>query len=323
LALIVSVPVFPTTLVRLRLTQLRRAYPGWWVVLLAIAIIAIPIVVEKLVVSDSNMRYYLSGAFLLAVVGWHQRRPDLRFVRKHIAQPNGSLMLEYLLLALPVMIGFGMANAWVEVGAVLFGMIALVFMPVMDPVGTHMRWLRSRIPALLFEMKAGLQRTYPFAFVIWVLALAFCWLPALPLFLTWVLTMIMASQFEECESRAMLLVTASDARSILNKKIAGSLKIMLLIMAPVLIAATIARPEWWWIHGLFGLGQLSVIALAVILKYKEYIPNERLTANGATIAIGAVFALLPGLFLLPLLMSLTDRRKALENLDLYFHATDH
>ena len=315
--------VVPITLLRLRYYQIRRAYPGWWVVLVAFAIIAVPIVVENLVYSDANMRYYLSGVFLLAVHGWHQRRPDLVFVQKHIDQPRGSLMLEYLLLALPLMIGLGLAGAWVEVGALVVGSIVTAFIPFIDASGTHLRRLRSRIPAQLFEWKSALQRTYPFALVIWILALAFCWLPALPLFLTWILTMIMASQFEECETRAMLLVTASNARSLLKKKISGSILIMLIVIAPVLIGATIARPEWWWINVLFGLGQLSVIALAVILKYKEYVPTERLTANGATIAVGAVFALLPGLFLLPVVMALTERRKALENLDLYFHASDN
>ncbi|MFZ1331251.1 MAG: hypothetical protein WAR83_03640 [Flavobacteriales bacterium] len=283
----------------------------------------VPRLVWELMGDDPNMRYYISGAFVLTIYGWHQRRADLSFVHKHIDHPKSALMLEYVLLALPFAVGLCSGGAWFIGFIVLLATMALVYVPTPESSGTQLRWLRSMVPIELFEMKAVLQRTYPYALLLWILALAFCWLPVLPLFLTWILTMMFTANLEDCESRAMLLVTATDARALLRKKIMGALAITMVVIVPVLIGATIARPEWWWIHGLFGFGQLSVIALAVTLKYKEYVPSERLTANGATIAVAAVFAIMPGLFLLAVLMVLTERRKAIENLELYFNAADH
>jgi type IV secretory pathway TrbD component len=81
---------------------------------------------------------------------------------------------------------------------------------------------------------------------------------------------------EQCEPRAMLLATAPDARALLRSKVLGSMRIMVLLELPVLIGATIFQPDWWWIHGLFGLGMLVLVAYAVLLKYANYRPNERL-----------------------------------------------
>ncbi|HRP00484.1 MAG TPA: hypothetical protein PLN54_13695, partial [Flavobacteriales bacterium] len=95
----------------------------------------------------------------------------------------------------------------------------------------------------------------------------------------------------------------------------------LVVELPVLVAATLFQPDWWWVHVGFGLGLLTLVAYAVVLKYAHYQPNERLSANGANVSIAALFAILPGLSVVPLLMLLTEVPKARANLSAYFH--DH
>ena len=95
------------------------------------------------------------------------------------------------------------------------------------------------------------------------------------------------------------------------------------MMVPVLIGTTIFQPQLWWVHALFLPGQLSVVALAIVLKYRSYIPNERLTGNEALVTTVAMFSAMPGLFLFPLIMLLWERRDALQNLNTYFHADPH
>jgi len=63
------------------------------------------------------------------------------------------------------------------------------------------------------------------------------------------------------------------------------------------------------------------VAYAIVLKYANYLPNIRLEANGANVAVAALFAILPGLSLVPLIMLLTELPKARANLNAYFH--DH
>ncbi len=57
-----------------------------------------------------------------------------------------------------------------------------------------------------------------------------------------------------------------------------------------------------------------------MLKYSNYEPNERLLASGPVIAVAGMFAVMPGLFVVPLFMMLNERRKAIDNLQTYFHA---
>ena len=118
----------------------------------------------------------------------------------------------------------------------------------------------------------------------------------------------------------MLLATAADAPALLRSKVFGAMRLMVLIELPVLISATVFQPDWWWIHALFGFGMLVLVAYAVVLKYANYRPNERLDANSANVGVAAVFAILPGLGVVPLIMLLSEVRKARENLHTYFHA---
>ncbi len=232
------------------------------------------------------------------------------------------MALEYAALALPVMVGLLLAKAWVG-AALLLVVMAMPWSPVAQGSGVRGSWLRKRIPALLFEWKSMLQSTHPWIFLLWVAGLAFSWLPVLPLFLLGAIAMLVAGAQEQCEPRAMLLATASTVRALLKKKVFGSIQIMSFIVGPALIIATIFQPQWWWIHALFGMGMLVLVAFAIVLKYANYRPNERLDANGANVGVAAVFAILPGLSLVPLIMLLTELPKARANLKAYFHDHHH
>jgi len=115
---------------RLRIVQLRRDFTTYGLVLLGIAVCVLPWLVRQIVESDANYKYYLGGAVLLSMVGLHQRRLDLDFVRKHLPFPRSELIAEYALLALPIALGFWCSNAWRE-GLMLFGAVLCIpWMPV-------------------------------------------------------------------------------------------------------------------------------------------------------------------------------------------------
>ena len=106
-------------------------------------------------------------------------------------------------------------------------------------------------------------------------------------------------------------------------KVWGTVRLTMIAVTPVLLAATAFHPVWWWVHVLFGFGMLTLVAYAVVLKYANYVPHERLSANGANMAVATVFAILPGLSLVPLVMLLTEWPKAKANLRSHFHDHPH
>jgi hypothetical protein len=315
-------PSFPTVLLRLLWLQMRRAFPPYGIVLLALAVVFALGMMYRAVLQDASYAAYIAGGALLTVWGLHQRRPDLHFLHRHVPRARLAMAVEYGALVLPVMLVLAMVGAWVSV-LVLLAVVLLPWSPVVRSSGVRGTWLRRWIPARLFEWRGLVQGTHPWAVLLWLAALAFCWLPVLPLFLLGGLALMAAAAQEQCEPRAMLLATASDARALLRTKVFGALRLMLMLELPVLVAATVFQPDWWWVHVGFGLGLLTLVAYAVVLKYAHYQPNERLSANGANVSIAALFAILPGLSVVPLIMLLSELPKARANLSAYFHDHDH
>jgi hypothetical protein len=311
---------FSTVLLRLRWIQLRRAFPAYGMVLLGVSVLAAVWLLRRALVHDSSWAPHVVGGALFTVWGLHQRRADHHFLQRHLVRPQEAMAVEYGVLLLPVLWGLLLANAWTWAAA--WPLVLLVpWSPVVRVGEVRGGWLRKWIPAQLFEWKGLLQGSHPWSVLLWAAALALCWLPVLPLFLLGVLALMVAGAQEHCEPRAMLLATAADARTLLRTKVLGSVRLLLLVELPVLLAATVFQPQWWWVHALFGLGQLALVAYAVVLKYANYRPNTRLEANGANVAVAALFAILPGLSVVPLIMLLTEVPKARANLNAYFH--DH
>lgn len=308
-----------TVLLRLRWLQLRRAFPPYGLVLLAVAVCAAVWLMYRALAQNATYAPYLSGGALLTVWGLHQRRPDLHFLVRHVPRWRIALAVEYGVLVLPVLVALGLAGSWSWLMAAT-AVLLLPWVPVVQGGGVRGAWLRRWIPAHLFEWKGFVQQTHPVGLLLWLAALGFCWLPVLPLFLVGIVALMAAAAQEHCEPRAMLLATAADARSLLRIKVWSAVRLMTVILLPVLVAATVFQPDWWWVHAGFGLGLLTLVAYAVVLKYAHYLPDERLSANGANVSIAALFAILPGLSVVPLVMLLTEWPKARANLNTYFHA---
>jgi hypothetical protein len=306
-------------LLRLRWLQLRRAFPAFGLVLLALGLLGLLWLLHRAASQDAGLLPYIAGGAALILWGFHQRRGDHAFVLRHVAQARQAMAVEYATMLLPVIAVLLVAGAW-QWAAGMTLLVLLAWVPVVQGGGVRGAWLRRWIPAHLFEWKSLVQSTHPLGLLLWLAALAFCWLPVLPLFLVGAIAMLVAGAQEQCEPRAMLLATANDARTLLRMKVFGSIRIMMIMVLPVIIGATIFRPEWWWIHALFGVGMLVLVAYAIVLKYANYRPNIRLEANGANVSVAALFAILPGLSLVPLIMLVTEWPKARANLNAYFHA---
>ena len=311
-----------TVLLRLRLLQLRRVMPGYGVGLVAMCAIGLLWGVRAAVRSDPTYAPYIAAGALLTVWGMHQRRADHAFVFRHVPTARWAMAAEYSTLLLPVVLGLLAGGAWGPAAGVVL-VPALAWVPVRISSGVLGRWLRRWIPAGMYEWRGFVQHTYPGSLLVWGASMACCWLPVLPMFLLGALALMASSAQEICEPRSMLLASARNTEALLRMKVFGAVRVMALLQLPALIGATIVRPAWWWIHGLFGVGMVVLVAYAVVLKYANYRPDQRLEANGANVTVAAVFAILPGLSLVPLIMLLSEWRNARANLNAFFHAHHH
>lgn len=311
-----------TVLLRLRWAQLRHAFPAYGIVLLGVAILFVVWLLRSAIQHDASLAPYIVGGAVFMVFGMHQRRADHAFLQRHLHRPRVALIVEYLVLMVPVSVAIFSTTALVWSTLLLLAGV-VPWIPVKHGSQVRAIGVRKHIPPQHFEWKSLVQSTHPLGLLLWLAAIGSCWLPVLPLFLVGAMAMLVAGAQEQCEPRAMLLATAVDARALLQSKVFGSVRLMSIIILPVLVGATIFRPEWWWAHALFGLGMLVLVAYAIVLKYANYRPNIRLEANGANVSVAALFAILPGLALVPLVMLLTEWPKARANLNAYFHAHHH
>ncbi|MEZ4756644.1 MAG: hypothetical protein R2817_07450 [Flavobacteriales bacterium] len=308
-----------TVLLHLRWLQLRRAFPAYGSVLLALGLLGLLWLLHRAASQNAGLLPYVAGGAALTLWGFHQRRGDHAFLLRHVPRARQAMAVEYAVMLLPVVVVLLLAGAW-KWAAVVAPSVLLAWSPVVQGGGVRGAWLRRLFPAHLFEWRSFVQHTHPFGLLLWLAALVFCWLPVLPLFLLGIIALMLASAQEHCEPRAMLLATAADARSLLRIKVLSAVRLMTVILLPVLVAATMFQPDRWWIHALFGVGMVVLVAYAIVLKYANYRPNLRLEANGANVSVAALFAILPGLSLVPLIMLLTELPKARANLNAYFHA---
>lgn len=311
-----------TVLLRLRWAQLRRAFPTSGRMLLALGLCGALWLFHRAATQAAELVPYLAAGLVLSLGGFHQRRGDRAFLVRHVPHARQAMALEYAVYVAPAVAVLLMARAWAG-AAGSAAAVLLAWMPVLSARGVRGAWLRRWIPAHLFEWRSFVQHTHPMGLLLWLAAWAFCWLPVLPLALLGMIGLMAAAAQELCEPRAMLLAAAPDARSLLHRKVWGAVRGMALLVLPVLVAATFFRPDWWWVHAGFGLGLLTLVAYAVVLKYAHYLPNERLSANGAHVSVAVLFAILPGLSLVPFVMLLTEWPKARANLHAYFDAHHH
>ena len=309
----------PFILLRLRWLQLRRAFPPYGLVILALAVVTAIWLLDRVMLQYHRAVPSFAGGALLIVWSLHQRREDLHFLLRHVPQARQAMAMEYGVLVLPVLVGLLSVRAWAVAGMLPLVCLA-AWLPVFRSGSVRGAWLRRWVPVRLFEWRAFLQATHPISLLLWGAALAFCWLPVLPIFLLGIVALTATASQEQCEPRVMLLATATDGRSLLLTKVRGAVMLIGGLMLPVLVAATLFRPDWWWVHLGFGFGMVAMVAYAVVLKYANYRPSARLEANGAYLTIAVLFAILPGLSVVPLVMLLTEWPKACANLNAYFHA---
>jgi hypothetical protein len=177
-------PTSHTLLLRLRWLQLRRAIPLYGIVLLALAVVLGLRLMHRAMLQDDSYASFIAGGAVLMVWGLHQRRADHHFLRRHVPQARVAMALEYSALILPVLLGLLFAGEWTS-SSVLLVMPVLPWSPVALASGVRAARLRKRIPTQLFEWKSLLQSTHPWNLLLWLAALAFCWLPVLPMFLAW------------------------------------------------------------------------------------------------------------------------------------------
>ena len=173
------------------------------------------------------------------------------------------------------------------------------------------------IDASAFELLSGARRSFVILILIGLLALGLAWVKLLPLVFLWLINTTLVSFFGECEPIKMLRNKTVTPFIFLKSKILLHMKFILIVFLPVLAINTFFNPAHWLVNILFLLVQLSLLAFAIINKYRCYGPNKNLDSNNVILSVLSIGSIAPFFLPVPLIMSVVYFPKAINNLKRY------
>ena len=94
---------------------------------------------------------------------------------------------------------------------------------------------------------------------------------------------------------------------------------MICFYMPILILNTLFNTDFIDINVLFLLVQFALIIFAINVKYSSYVPGQQNMASNSTVSIVSIGSIVPYLLPLPVLFAMVYYKKALQNLNNYFH----
>ena len=310
------------TLVKIRLLRAKREIRSLgllYSLLFAALISGAVFVLYKQYLQRPNC-WAAAGILLALAVVVQVSRTDKEFVFRQLPNPKRAVFTEYSLLSLPFTVPVLFTPHWYCFLVLTAGFLALAgWRYSVSSRYTLFPWLSRFTGKQNFEWTSGARKSLPALVLVYCLALAFCWVPVLPLFFLWGISLIAISFYQESEPLPLLRAFAIQPDKILKQKIVRHGKLLLLLQLPVLLLALLFNPQLWYVYVLFPPLQLLLLASAILLKYSSYEPNRKVSANMLLTSLAAFGTLVPALLPLPLFICFRYWGKAKERLQFYLH----
>jgi hypothetical protein len=308
------------TLLFIRLKQLQRELKGLGLYgPIVIAIVCFLSFASLKQFQHLQSAYYLVAAITLIAFALQYYRKDKLFIYKHVENPHLQMFSEYVALALPFCVPGLFTVNWICFPALMLLLFCIPFLKFSFSQKVVFKNLSSIIPATNFEWIAGIRKNYLSLIGLYLLATAFCWFRILPLFLLWLLTVMVISFHSECESIQVLRGgDKSPQKYVMDKLKTNSLFIAILYL-PLLIINTIFNSEFLVINTCFFASQFFLVSFAICFKYSLFKPSKNLIGNSIALTIFSVCSALPWFFPVTALLSIFYFNKAVQNLKEYLN----
>jgi hypothetical protein len=308
------------TILYIRLRQLKREIDGLSLYIIPIIAIAafLAFVAFKEFQKGENGIYIILALSLLCL-SMHFSRKDKAFVYKHIDKPHVQIFLEYVALSLPFSITCLVTKSWYCYPLLLVILCCIPLLTLEFRQKTTFKKLSNIIAPANFEWISGFRKQYFLCIVLYVLAIGFCWLKVLPLFLLWFLTITIVSFYNECESLQVLRETNKVPKQFLVAKIKSCSIYLLILYTPIIILNTFFNPDFLLINVLFIPIQISLLGFCICFKYSLYSPNKANIGNGIALAIVSIGSILPYFLPIPAILLFIYFYRAENNLNQYLN----
>lgn len=312
------------SILKLRLRQIKREF-SWlgvfYQILLPVLLLAGFVALYYAYLKGNNY-LYIGGAILLVISQIHYTRKDKAFILKHIDRPIVIMGTEYALLTLLLTLPALTTDHWWVCPLLCIMSYVVAALPVSHSKATRLTALSTILSPVHFEWLSGLRRTFWLVPLLGIAAIAVSSFKIAPLIPLWLLTVTACSFYSEAEPLNMLYPYADSASVLLRVKIKNGIKMLVVALGPVLALNTVFHPDMLIVNIAFLIMQLLMLAASIVVKYAAYEPGKTLTGNNMVLSFLALSGAVPFLLPLPFIMTPVYYKKALKNLQSYFHDTD-
>lgn len=269
-------------------------------------------------INNQDGSIVISLLIVISVYLLHIKRTDRHFLRTHISNHILLQIIEYLIIAAPIIIGL------IFHGELLISGLLVLVVSLITAYAKPFRqrtlntFLQRWIPDNVYEWKGGSRRSLFWLLLILMagLLLSF-WLGSVPVAIL-IFGLITVGFSEKNEPLQYILVSEKPPLKFIGSKISHHLKLITIPLLPLLISFMIFHYEYWYLSVFTYLLICFIQIYAILCKYSFYVPNTRSGSQPFTM-LGLLSVLLP--VLLPLVIVLTIRFyfRSVSNLNLYLH----
>ncbi|MCF8336110.1 MAG: hypothetical protein K9H65_05875 [Bacteroidales bacterium] len=269
--------------------------------------------------SDSPHVYVTVLIYMAGIITIQLNRKDLAFLETRIHHYKRILIVEYMVLAIPLIAGLLYNHYY---GMLILALVSVVLIPNIGKVprvGIPNKLFLQWIPDDCFEWKAGIRKAFVWIVLIWTIGVATPFsLGTVPLAIV-ILGIIISGFYEYGEPLPMVLAFEKSNRRFLSHKITMHIKLFSVLSVPLICAFIAFHPDKWYIPVAAYLIFLSLHCYIILTKYAFYEPNTKSRASQTFGLIGIlgvfIFLLLPVVWILAIYFYF----KSKENLNFYLN----
>lgn len=273
-----------------------------------------------------NMQLYPNYLYVLlllviSLITIHVNRTDKSFIQLISPQTAKIYLTEYLFFTAPLLLIIGCSTHWYGLFFLLPIYLSLPFFHYTPKKNRNTYRLIALVPVQYFEWRSGMRKYFWAIASCYALAIVSSAVPFLSLLLLFLLSSIIGYFYTQCEPISILGVAEVPPQTFLATKLRTHSLLLLLFIAPIVIAYVILQAKTAWIFAILLPILLLRFQLMILLKYALYEPNTRL--NGHTTVVDLyIFLVILVPILLPLLLVIYRRnyKKSLNNLKFYLDA---
>lgn len=302
-------------LLNIRYFQIRRDL-GYWVPIIVIAMAFLSWHIARLHV---DYPYYIAGVTVFLVYTYHTRRRDTVFTDTYFLNSRVQMLINYQLSILPVSIGLGIHQYWLPI---LLMHCVLFFVPFTNTfkVNFAFKKVTGFIPASQFEWIAIIRKQFGVLLILLLIALVLSPVKLFSLVALLLLNTSLLNAHTLHEPLYMLNPERLHIQEFLNKKIWFTCKLVLVVNVPILIVNSLFQKDMMGFNAFFLVAFLIMAITMVYLKYADYTPNEIMGFKAEYIIL-TLGIFLPYALPLGVIILFNQRKKAIQNLNYYLHAS--